>query len=267
MMPCMDNDTSAPDGHRPRAPYFWLPNAFTTGALWAGFYAIVAAIDHNFARAGIAIFIAMVFDFLDGAVARWTKTQSEFGKEYDSLSDMVSFGLAPAIVAYQFGVARIADYNVLWGRLGWLATFLYAACAAMRLARFNSRIATADKRFFEGLPSPSAAATVAGFIWIASDYDLSGLPALVLAFVITTLIGVLMVSSFPYRSLKEFNPRGRVRWAYLLIVPVGYILISAGPAEALFGLFAVYAVHAPILWLWRKIFHRRPHRDEAHVKP
>jgi CDP-diacylglycerol---serine O-phosphatidyltransferase len=236
----------------------------TTGALWAGFYAIVAAIDHNFSRAGAAIFIAMVFDGLDGRVARWTNTQSEFGKEYDSLSDMVSFGLAPAIVAYQFGVARIADYNILWGRLGWLATFLYAACAAMRLARFNSRSATADKRFFEGLPSPSAAATVAGFIYLASEYDLSGLPALVLAFVITTVMGLLMVSSFPYWSFKELNPRGRVRWAYLLVIPVTYILISAGPGEALFGMFALYAAHSPMIWAWRKLA-RRP-REEAQAK-
>ena len=259
-----NGDSNGGAAERRRAPYFWLPNAFTTGALWAGFYAIVAAIDHNFSRAGIAIFIAMIFDFLDGAVARWTKTQSDFGKEYDSLSDMVSFGLAPAIVAYQYGVARLGEYNLLWGRLGWIATFLYAACAAMRLARFNARAATTDKRFFEGLPSPSAAATVAGFIWLASEYDLAGLPALVMAFVITTLIGLLMVSSFAYRSLKEFNPRGRVRWAYLLVIPVIYIVISAGPGEALFGMFAIYALHAPIFWVWRKILHRR--RDSAHTR-
>jgi CDP-diacylglycerol---serine O-phosphatidyltransferase len=250
---------------RHRAPYFLLPNALTTGALWAGFYAIVAAIDHNFSRAGMAIFIAMVFDFFDGAVARWTNTQSEFGKEYDSLSDMVSFGLAPAIVAYQFGVVRIAEYNVLWGRLGWIATFLYAACAAMRLARFNSRAAV-DKRYFEGLPSPSAAATVAGFIWLSDKYELAGLPALLMAFIITTLIGLLMVSSFAYRSLKEFNPRGRVRWMYLLVIPVGYMIIAIGPGEALFASFAVYAFHAPIFWVWRKIFHRRHPRDEAQAK-
>jgi CDP-diacylglycerol---serine O-phosphatidyltransferase len=249
-----------------RAPYFWLPNLLTTAALWAGFYAIVAAIDHNFSRAGIAILIAMIFDFLDGAVARWTNTQSEFGKEYDSLSDMVSFGLAPAIVVYQFGVARIADYNLLWGRLGWMATFLYAACAAMRLARYNARASTADKRFFEGLPSPSAAATVAGFIWLSSEYELAGLTALVMAFVVTTLIGLLMVSSFAYRSLKEFNPRGRVRWAYLLVIPVAFIIIMAGPVEALCAMFAMYSAHAPVVWLWRKVFHRR-HRGDLHPKP
>lgn len=260
------NQGHANPPERHRAPYFWLPNMLTTGAMWAGFYAIVAVIDHNFSRAGIAILIAMIFDFFDGAVARWTNTQSEFGKEYDSLSDMVSFGLAPAIVVYQFGVLRIAEYNVLWGRLGWTATFMYAACAAMRLARFNARAATADKRYFEGLPSPSAAATVAGFIWLADKYDLSGLPALVIAFVITSLIGLLMVSSFAYRSLKEFNPRGRVRWAYLLVIPVGYMIVAAGPGEALFAIFVIYAFHAPLVWMWRKVFHRR-HRDEVHAKP
>jgi CDP-diacylglycerol--serine O-phosphatidyltransferase len=251
---------------RHRAPYFWLPNVLTTGALWAGFYGIVAAIDHRFSRAAIAIFVAMIFDFFDGAVARWTNTQSDFGKEYDSLSDMVSFGLAPAIVAYQYGVVRIAEYNILWGRVGWMATFLYAACAAMRLARFNSR-AAADKRYFEGLPSPSAAATVAGFIWLSDNYHLSGLPALVIAFAITTLIGLLMVSSFAYRSLKQFNPRGRVRWLYLLVIPVGYMIVAVGPGEALFASFAVYAFHAPVVWAWRKIFHRRHSRDEATAKP
>ena len=250
---------------RLRAPYFWLPNALTTGALWAGFYAIVAAIDHNFSRAGIAIFVAMVFDGLDGRVARWTNTQSEFGKEYDSLSDMVSFGVAPAIVTYQFGVANLAEANAAWGRLGWLATFLYAACAAMRLARFNSRVATADKRFFEGLPSPSAAATVAGFIWLASEYELTGLVTRVVAFAITIVIGLLMMSSFAYWSGKELNVRGRVRWAYLLIIPVAYTVISAGPGEALFGMFVVYAAHAPVIWAWRKVFHRR-HRDNVAAK-
>lgn len=249
-----------------RAPYFWLPNMLTTGTLWAGFYGIVAAIDHNFSRAGVAILAAMIFDTLDGAVARWTHTQSEFGKEYDSLSDMVAFGLAPAIVVYQFGVVRIAEYNILWGRLGWMATFLYAACAAMRLARFNTRASIVDKRFFEGLPSPSAAAAVAGFIYIANEYDLSGLPALVLGFVITSAIGGLMVSRFAYRSLKELDPRGRIRWASLLIIPLAYIVISAGPGEALFVMFAAYAAHAPLLWVWRRCFHRR-HRDEVSVPP
>ena len=145
---------------RPRGVY-WLPNLLTTGALFAGFYAVVAAIDLRFEHAGAAVFVAMVFDGLDGRVARWTHTESAFGKEYDSLSDMVSFGVAPAIVTYQWGVARIAEYGPLWRRLGWLVCFFYAAAAALRLARFNSRAATQDKHYFEGLPSPSAAAIVA----------------------------------------------------------------------------------------------------------
>ena len=164
----------------PARGVYWLPNLFTTGTLFGGFYAIVAAIDGNFSRAGIGIFVAMLFDGLDGRVARWTKTQSDFGKEYDSLCDMVAFGLAPAIVVYQWGIERIADYGQFWYRFGWLAAFFFAVAAGLRLARFNSRAALVDKRYFEGLPSPSAAGTVAGFVWVVSAHDVRGLPALVL---------------------------------------------------------------------------------------
>jgi CDP-diacylglycerol--serine O-phosphatidyltransferase len=149
--------------------------------------------------------------------------------------------------------------------LGWIATFVYAAAAAMRLARFNTRTAITDKRYFEGLPSPSAAAVVTGFIWLASRYGLDGLPALVLAFVITTLSGALMVSKFAYWSFKDINLRGRVRWVYLLVIPLAYMMLTARPGEAIFALFALYAAHAPVVWVWRKVFHRR-HRDEAHAK-
>src|ERR1700732_2783268 len=162
----MNADEEAPA--RPRGVY-WLPNLLTTAALFAGFYAIVAAIDLRFEYAGIAVFVAGVFDMLDGRVARWTNTASAFGKEYDSLSDMVSFGVAPAIVTYQWGVARIAEYGPLWRRVGWLVCFFYAAAAALRLARFNSRGPTQDKHYFEGLPSPSAAAIVAALVWLAPE--------------------------------------------------------------------------------------------------
>src|SRR5258708_15063821 len=165
---------------RPRGVY-WLPNLLTTGAMFAGFYAIVAAIDLKFERAGAAVFIAMIFDGLDGRVARWTHTESPFGKEYDSLSDMVSFGVAPAIVTYQWGVARIAEYGPLWRRAGWLVCFFYAASAALRLAHFHSRLATQDKHYFEGLPSPSAAAIVAALVWLASDQPTLRLTRLILA--------------------------------------------------------------------------------------
>jgi CDP-diacylglycerol---serine O-phosphatidyltransferase len=257
-----DPQTSKPQ-REPRAPYFWLPNVLTTGTLWAGFYAIVAAIERNFSWAGPAVLGAMIFDTLDGRVARWTNTQSEFGKEYDSLSDMVAFGLAPAIISYQWGVAALKGWNLYWGQLGWLATFVYAAAAAMRLARFNTRTATADKRYFEGLPSPSAAALVTGFIWIANRYGFDGLPALVLAFVITCIGGVLMVSRFAYWSFKDVNLRGRVRWVYLLLIPPAYMIVTARAGEAIFTIFSMYALHAPVLWVWRKIFRRRVPRDEA----
>src|SRR5471032_3107613 len=178
------------DSQPRRRGVYWLPNLLTTGALFAGFYAVVAAIDWNFENAGIAVFVAMFLDFLDGRVARWTHTASAFGKEYDSLSDMVSFGVAPAIVTYQWGVARIAEYGPLWRRLGWLVCFFYAAAAALRLARFNSRASGGDKTYFEGLPSPSAAAIVAALIWLASDRSI-GLPGLILAFIVTAIAGAL----------------------------------------------------------------------------
>ena len=197
-----DHDSQA----RPRRVY-WLPNLLTTGALFAGFYAVVAAIDLRFEYAGIAVFVAMFFDGLDGRVARWTNTASAFGKEYDSLSDMVSFGVAPAIVTYQWGVARIAEYGPLWRRVGWLVCFFYAAAAALRLARFNSRSATQDKQYFEGLPSPAAAGIVAALIWLASGLTDVGLPGLVLAFLVTASAGALMISRFRLQQLQAHQRR------------------------------------------------------------
>jgi CDP-diacylglycerol--serine O-phosphatidyltransferase len=257
----MTTDSSAsPDETRPRPRnrgIYLLPNLFTTAVLFSGFYAIVAATDGNFDRAGIAVFVAMVCDGLDGRIARWTNTQSEFGKEYDSLSDMVAFGLAPAVVAYQWGVARIAEYGAVWGRLGWLATFFYAACAAIRLARFNTRAATADKRFFEGLPSPSAAAVLAGFVWMVNDLQREGLRDLVLLFAVALIAGGLMVSRFPYLSGKDFNLNQRIPLSVLLLVPLGFILVGSSPPEMLFGLFALYAASGPLLWAWRRVTRSR----------
>jgi CDP-diacylglycerol---serine O-phosphatidyltransferase len=247
------------DAGKPGRGVYWLPNLLTTGTLFGGFYAIVAAIDGNFARAGLGVFVAMLFDGLDGRVARWTNTQSEFGKEYDSLCDMVAFGVAPAILVYQWGVERIADYGQLWGRFGWIAAFFYAVAAGLRLARFNSRTAVVDKRYFEGLPSPSAAGTLAGFIWLASDIELAGLPGLMLAFIVSIVIGALMVSKFSYWAGKEVNPRGRIPWVYALLIPLIYMVISVAPPVSLFVLFGSYALHAPILWVVRKL--RRKRRD------
>jgi len=245
------------DGERPRPRgVYWLPNLLTTAALFAGFYAIVAAIDWNFERAGIAVFVAMVFDGLDGRVARWTHTESAFGKEYDSLSDMVSFGLAPAIVTYQWGVARIAEYGPVWRRLGWLVCFFYAAAAALRLARFNSRIATQDKNYFEGLPSPSAAAIVAAFVWLASDRTDMGLPGLLLAFLVTACAGALMISRFSFHSFKQVDASARVRFTHILLVPLAFVLIATWPPVTLLLIFGGYALSAPLVWAYRKLRRR-----------
>src|SRR5512139_1477287 len=224
-------DAPTPERPRSRAIYL-LPNLFTTGCLFSGFYAIVAAIDGNFERAGFAVFAAMLFDTLDGRVARLTSTESAFGKEYDSLADMVSFGLAPAIVAYQWGVARLFEYGEIWGRLGWLAAFFYAVCAALRLARFNTRVG-ADKRYFEGLPSPSAAAIVSAFIWASTEWREPGLAGLVVALLITLAAGALMVSRFRYSSFKQLNLEGPVKFATFILVPLVFVLIASHPPVSL----------------------------------
>jgi CDP-diacylglycerol---serine O-phosphatidyltransferase len=245
------------DIDRPRhRRVYWLPNLLTTGALFAGFYAVVAAIDWKFENAGVAVFVAMIFDGLDGRVARWTHTESAFGKEYDSLSDMVSFGLAPAIVTYQWGVARISEYGPLWRRIGWLVCFFYAAAAALRLARFNSRSSSQDKQYFEGLPSPSAAGIVAAFVWGASDQTNIGLPGLVLAFVVTAIAGALMISRFAFNSFKQVNFSARVRFTHILLVPLTFVLVASHPPIALLLLFGAYALSAPLLWAWRKLRRR-----------
>jgi CDP-diacylglycerol--serine O-phosphatidyltransferase len=238
---------------RRRIGIYLLPNLLTTGCLFSGFYAIIAAIDKNFAPAGMAVFVAMIFDTLDGRTARLTHTETAFGKEYDSLADMVAFGVAPATIAYQWGVVRIAEYGRAWGRFGWLAAFFYAVTAALRLARFNARAGGADKRYFEGLPSPSAAAVVAAFIWFSSGWHEPGLPGLIAAFVITATAGALMVSSFSYPSFKQFNLDRRIKFAYLLIVPLFFVLIAADPSTMLLSMFSTYALWAPLLWIGRRI--------------
>ncbi|HWF98437.1 MAG TPA: CDP-diacylglycerol--serine O-phosphatidyltransferase [Steroidobacteraceae bacterium] len=257
MEPEADNEV------RPRRKgIYLLPNLLTTGCLFSGFYAIVAAIDKHFAAAGIGVFVAMIFDTLDGRIARLTRTESAFGKEYDSLADMVSFGLAPAIVAYQWGVVRIAEFGHEWGRFGWLACFFYAVAAALRLARFNSRAASADKRYFEGLPSPSGAALVAGFVWAASQWHEPGLPGLIAAFAVTAVAGALMVSRFGYPSFKQFKLDRRVRFVSLLLVVLIVVLIAVvlnatDPPTLLLAIFGTYAASAPVIWLLRRLRRRR----------
>jgi CDP-diacylglycerol--serine O-phosphatidyltransferase len=241
---------------RRRAIYL-LPNLLTTGCLFSGFYAIVAAIDGNFERAGIAVFVAMLFDGLDGRVARLTGTESAFGKEYDSLADMVAFGVAPAIVSYQWGVARIAEYGNAWARIGWLAAFFYAVAAALRLARFNTRVGSTDKRYFEGLPSPSAAALVSGFIWASTEWREPGLAGLVVAFTVTALAGALMVSSFSFPSFKNFDLRKPVRFVWLVMAVLAFVVVAGDPSRALLICFGTYALSAPLAWCWRRLRRRQ----------
>jgi CDP-diacylglycerol--serine O-phosphatidyltransferase len=251
-----DGPVTEPARRRKRGIYL-LPNLLTTGCLFAGFYAIVAAIDGNFERSGIAVFVAMLFDGLDGRVARLTSTESAFGKEYDSLADMVAFGLAPAIVSYQWGVQRIAEYGKAWFRFGWLAAFFYAAAAAMRLARFNARTATQDKRYFEGLPSPSAAAVVAGFVWVSSGWREPGLSGLIIAFLVTLTAGVLMVSRLGYPSFKGFDLTRPVRFVTLVLIVAALAIIAHNPGLTLLVVFGCFAAWAPAVWVWRHLIRRR----------
>ncbi len=247
-----------------RRGIYLLPNLFTTGALFAGFFSVVAAMDGNFQKAAVAIFVAMVLDGLDGRVARLTHTESDFGKEYDSLSDMVSFGLAPALVVYQWGATILPEYSWLWGRLGWLAAFFYSVCAAMRLARYNSRIGIADKRFFEGLPSPSGAALVAGTVWLAAEYSLQGFWGFVIAFGVTAVAGALMVSNFNYYSGRNVNLGRHIPFPYLLLIPAFFMLISLEPPVVLFSMFVAYAVSGPVVTMVRRAraLKRHKHGDK-----
>lgn len=225
---------------------YLLPNAFTTAALFCGFYAIVQAMNWRFEVAAIAIFAAMVLDGMDGRVARLTHTQSAFGEQYDSLSDMVSFGLAPALVAYEWALKDL-------GRWGWLAAFVYCAGAALRLARFNTNIGVVDKRFFQGLPSPAAAALIAGFVWLAIDnripVKLVWLPWV--TFFLTIYAGVTMVSNAPFYSGKALDVKHRVPFGVILLVVVAFIAVSSDPPIMLFALFCLYGLSGYVFWGYR----------------
>lgn len=225
---------------KPHRGIYLLPNLFTTSALFAGFYAIAGAVNGNYHAAAVAIFIAMILDGLDGRVARLTNTQSEFGAQYDSLADLVSFGIAPAIVAYAWGLSSI-------GKLGWMVAFVYATCAALRLARFNVQLNTADKRYFQGLPSPTAAAVVAGFIWMMSDKGLMGADYVVLLLLVTIAAGLLMVSNVRYHSFKEIDLRGKVPFVVAVGIMLGLAVINVDPPLILFLLALGYTISGPIL--------------------
>jgi CDP-diacylglycerol---serine O-phosphatidyltransferase len=244
--PVSDSSTPQPlqEKTRHRGIYL-LPNLFTTGAMFAGFYAILAGMDGNFEAASIAIFVAMIFDGLDGTVARMTNTSSEFGVQYDSLSDMVSFGIAPAVVAFSWILNEV-------GKIGWAAAFIYASCAALRLARFNTQVDIVDKRYFIGIASPTAAALIAGMVWSSYDVEPTTELALVVSFIMA-LSGLLMVSNFRYLSLKGLDLKGKVPFVVMLAVAMALVVIIIDPPRVLFIFALIYSLSGPVRWVWKKM--------------
>lgn len=240
-----------------RRGIYLLPNLFTTAALFAGFYAIITAKGGHFEAAAVAIFVAMILDGLDGRIARLTNTQSDFGVQYDSLSDMIAFGLAPALVIYEWSL-----YDA--GKLGWLAAFVYTVAAGLRLARFNTQAGTADKGYFQGLASPAAAALIAGLVWVGARYEIDGAEFTVLASVLTTIAGILMVSNIRYKSFKDLDLRGKVPFFTILVVVLVFVFISLEPPVVLFSMAMIYALSGPALTL---LYLHRRRRERAGSKP
>ncbi len=251
-MPDFDTQRSLQKNKIRRRGIFLLPNLFTTAALFAGFYAIVQAMNLRFDQAAVAIFVAMVLDGLDGRVARLTRTQSAFGAEYDSLSDMVSFGAAPALIVYEWALKGM-------GKLGWIAAFVYVAGAALRLARFNTMLEVADKRWFTGMPSPAAAALVAGLVWIIDENNIDPNSLRWWVWSVTLFAGLTMVSNIRYYSFKSINLKKSVPFlAIFAFVPV-IALVWYQPAIVLFAGFVGYSLSGYVAsaWMWMATRRRR----------
>lgn len=243
-----------------RGGIYFLPNALTTGALCSGFFAIVSANQGWFDWAAYAIIFSMLLDGLDGRVARWTNTQSDFGAQYDSLADMVSFGLAPALIMFEFALNQM-------GKVGWGAAFIYTAAAALRLARFNTQIGIADKRFFQGLASPSAAAIVTFYVWLSDLYLQSSPIVNIIGVVITISAGVLMVSNIRYFSFKGFDFRSRVPFVTIVGIVLIIAIIFSDPPIVLFTIFLLYAASGPIYTLIELRRRRRERRRTVKQAP
>ena len=234
-----------------RKGIYILPNLFTLAALFGGFYSIVMAVNGEFDKAAIGVFFAMVLDSLDGRVARMTNTQSAFGEQMDSLSDMVSFGAAPALISYMWALQGL-------GRWGWLAAFVYVSCAALRLARFNVNTGVVDKRYFQGLPSPAAAALVAGFIWLLTDMGFEGTDKLLglsipwITFSVALFSGLTMVTNVPFYSFKDISMKKSVPFAVLVLIALGIAVVNIDPPIVLFGVFVAYGLSGYVIYAWRK---------------
>ncbi len=240
-----DGDASSGAGKMPRKGLYILPNLFTLAALFFGFYAVVMAINGRFDLAASGIFVAMVLDSLDGRIARLTKTQSAFGEQMDSLSDMVSFGAAPALISYVWSLKGL-------GRWGWIAAFVYCACAALRLARFNVNTSVVDKRYFQGLPSPAAAALLAGFIWVMTDQGWSGEDLAWPTFALSLFAGLTMVTNVPFYSFKEIHFRRSVPFIVIVLIVLGIAVINIDPPIVMFGMFLAYGFSGYVVYLRRR---------------
>jgi len=247
----METPQNKPVKKRSRGIYL-LPNLITTAALFAGFYGIVAATQDKFEQACVAIFIAMILDALDGRVARMTNTSTEFGAEYDSLADMGSFGLAPALIMYEWSLSSLVNVSWHWGKLGWLAAFLYVASGALRLARFNTKASNTDKRYFQGLPSPSAAAVVVGFVWACFDNDIKGDEVAMISMAIIVFSGLMMVSNISYYSFKDVDFHNKVPFMAMLVVVMVFVFAAIDPPITLFGCFMIYALSGPVISILRR---------------
>src|SRR5882672_2835949 len=242
-----ENSPPPPLGLRRRGIYL-LPNLFTTGVLFCGFFAMVQAVNGRFDVGCVAVFIAMVLDGMDGRVARWTNTQSEFGAQYDSIADMVAFGAAPALMAYTWALKDLQLFG-----LGWIGAFIYCAGTAIRLARFNANIGIVDKRYFQGLPSPSGAAVLAGLVWVMTDFGFKPSEWLaIVTWIIAVFAGITMVSNIPFYSFKEVNWRRRVPLWVILASVLGISVVASRPSLVLFALFMAYALSGYVMWAKEK---------------
>lgn len=229
---------------------YLLPNLFTTGGLFAGYYSIIAGINGKYEIAAISIFIAALLDGLDGRVARLTNTESAFGEQYDSLADLISFGLAPSLLMYNWSLHSLVDIHPIMGKIGWLVAFIYAVSGALRLARFNVQIGSIDKAYFQGLPSPAAAALISAFVWVAVDHDYTGESLRFVVLGVTLFAGLLMVSRFRYYSFKTLPFKETVPFVWILLLVMVFVLLTLAPAKVLFVVFTFYSISGVFMTLY-----------------
>lgn len=246
---------------------YLLPNALTTAALFAGFYSIIAGINGNFIAGSVAVVVAGVLDGLDGRVARLTNTQSDFGVQYDSLSDLISFGLAPAILSFNWSLSTLSEISPTAGKLGWLASFVFVACAALRLARFNTQVAVQDKSYFQGLASPAAAGTLVSTIWFFNDQGIDGETVRWLMLVVTIVLGLLMFSRVRYFSFKSWPSGDRIPIGFLFLLVLVIVALAMDPPAVLMGIGVIYVVSGLVVTLlgrrqWKTRRQRRKPDDD-----